>query len=158
MDFNNLIAIIDFAISQELEAADFYRRVGEKEVQDGKKNLFLQFADEEDKHRRLLENLKSGSTTTDTALVDDYKFTWITDIKRSNYVADLHYTPGMPYRDILMLAAKREEKALDLYNLLLAKAEDDASRKLFKMLCQEEAKHKLFLETTLDDYMAELGD
>jgi rubrerythrin len=155
MDFDSLKGIIDFAISQEQEAADFYRSVGEREVQDGKKHLFLQFAAEEDKHRRLLENLKSGS---DAALVDTYTFTWITDIKRSNYVADLVYTPGMPYRDILMLAAKREEKALELYNLLLAKAEDDAARKLFKMLCQEEAKHKLALETTLDDYMAELGD
>lgn len=158
MDFNNLIAIIDFAISQEREAAEFYRSVAEKEAQDGKKHIFLQFAAEEDKHRRLLENLKSNSTSRDAALADDYTFTWITDIKRSNYVADLHYTPGMPYRDILMLAAKREEKALELYNLLLTKAEDDAARKLFKMLCQEEAKHKLALETTLDEYMAELGD
>ena len=155
MDFNNLTAIIDFAISQEQEAADFYRRVGEKEAREGKKHLFLQFASEEDKHRRLLENLKSG--TTGCAL-DGYRFTWITDIKRSNYVADLVYTPGMPYRDILMLAAKREENALALYNLLLEKAEDEGARKVFKMLCQEEAKHKLALEGTLDAYMAEMGD
>lgn len=158
MDFNNLIAIIDFAIAQEQEAADFYRYIGEREVQDGKKLLFLQFAAEEDKHRRLLENLKRGSISSDADLLERYTFTWITDIKRSNFVADLVYTPGMPYRDILMLAAKREEKALELYNLLLAKSEDDTSRKLFKMLCQEEAKHKLALETTLDDYMAEMGD
>jgi len=75
MDFNNLIAIIDFAISQEREAADFYRSVGEREVQDGKKLLFLQFAAEEDKHRRLLENLKNRSTSRDAAIVDNYTFT-----------------------------------------------------------------------------------
>lgn len=155
MDFNNLTAIIDFAISQEKEAADFYRSVGEKEVQEGKKHLFLQFAEEEDKHRRLLENLKNGDTETVT---DAYPLTWITDIKRSNFVADLGYTPGMPYRDILMLAAKREEKALALYNLLLSKAEDEAARKGFKILCQEEAKHKLGLESALDAYMAGMGD
>jgi rubrerythrin len=155
MEFNNLTAIIDFAITQEKEAADFYRAIGEKEAPGSKKHLFLQFADEEDKHRRLLENLKSGDTGS---AVDGYRFTWITDIKRSNYVADLVYTPGMPYRDILMLAAKREEKALALYNLLLVKSEDDAARKVFKMLCQEEAKHKLALEGTLDSYMAEMGD
>ncbi len=155
MDFYNLTAIIDFAISQEREAGDFYRSVCGKEAQEGKKHLFRQFADEEDKHRRLLENLKSGTTST---ALDDYRFTWIVDIKRSNYVADLAYTPDMPYRDILMLAAKREEKALALYNLLLGKAEDEAARKVFKMLCQEEAKHKLALEATLDAYMAEMGD
>lgn len=155
MEFKTLTAIIDFAINQEKEAADFYRTIGEQEAPGGKKHLFLQFAEEEDKHRRLLEDLKSGDAGR---AVDDYRFTWITDIKRSNYVADLVYTPGMPYRDILMLAAKREEKALALYNLLLAKSEDDAARQVFKMLCQEEAKHKLALEGTLDAYMAEMGD
>ena len=155
MDFNNLTAIIDFAISQEQEAADFYRRVGEKEVREEKKHIFLQFAGEEDKHRLILENLKSGNAVS---TLDNYRFTWITDIKRSNYVADLVYSPGMPYRDILMLAAQREENALALYNLLLGKAEDEGARQVFKMLCQEEAKHKLVLEGTLDAYMAEMGD
>ncbi len=155
MEFKNLTDIIDFAITQEIEAADFYRAVGEKETQEEKKHLFLQFAGEEEKHRRLLESLKSGSTGS---VLDDYPFIWITDIKRSNYVADLVYTPGMPYRDILMLAAKREEKSLSLYNELLAKAEDEAACKVFRMLCQEEAKHKLALDTTLDAYMAEMGD
>jgi rubrerythrin len=155
MDFNNLAAIIDFAISQEREAADFYRSVGDKETGEGKKEIFLRFAEEEDKHRLLLEKLKSGSIARD---LDLYPFTWIVDIKRSNYVAELVYSPNMPYRDILMLAAKREEKSLALYNLLLSKAEDAEARKVFKMLCQEEAKHKLALEGTLDAYMAEMGD
>lgn len=155
MDFKNLTAIIDFAIAQEQEAAEFYRSVGEKELQEGKKQLFLQFAGEEEKHRRLLENLKNHDTAT---IVDSYPLVWITDIKRSNYIADLVYAPGMPYRDILLLAAKKEEKALALYNLLLSKAEDAEARKVFKMLCQEEAKHKLSIERTLDAYMAEMGD
>lgn len=155
MEFTDLNAIIEFAISQEIEAAAFYRGVGATEAQEGKKELFLQFAEEEDKHRRLLEDLKKGEGKLAT---DNYQYVWITDIKRSNYVADLVYTPGMPYRDILMLAAKREEKALALYNLLLDKADTEAARRVFKMLCQEEAKHKLALEGTLDAYMAELGD
>jgi rubrerythrin len=155
MDFNDLHAILDFAISQEAEAAAFYRTISEQESHQAAKALFLQFAVEEEKHRKLLEQLQQGGI--DSGL-DEYKFVWITDIKRSNFVEDLTYTPGMPYRDILMLAAKREEKALALYNLLLAKAEDEKISKVFKMLCQEEAKHKLVLESTLDSYMAELGD
>ena len=31
-------------------------------------------------------------------------------------------------------------------------------RRFFKILCQEEAKHKLALESMYDDYMAEMGD
>ena len=62
------------------------------------------------------------------------------------------------YNEILLLAMKREEKALQLYNDLLDKADSADSRTLFKVLCQEEAKHKLALETTYDDYMAQMGD
>jgi len=64
----------------------------------------------------------------------------------------------MPYNELLMLAMKREEKALKLYNEMLSKAETAEQKKVFKMLCQEEAKHKLSLETIYDDYMAEQGD
>jgi len=155
MHFNNLTEIIDFAIAKEVEAAEFYRTVSEQESFSGKKEMFLEFAAEERKHQALLEDLKSGKLG---AKLDDYKFNWITDIKRSDYVDDITYKPGMPYNDILMLAAKREEKALSLYNGLLANSDTDEARKVFKMLCQEEAKHKLALETMLDDYMAEMGD
>jgi rubrerythrin len=53
---------------------------------------------------------------------------------------------------------KREEKALKLYNEFLEQADTDEGKKLFKVLCQEEAKHKLALETIYDDYMARMGD
>jgi rubrerythrin len=53
---------------------------------------------------------------------------------------------------------KREEAALKLYNDFLKQADTPESQKLFNMLCQEEAKHKLALETMFDDYMAKMGD
>lgn len=155
MDFKNLTAIIDFAIAKEIEAAEFYRTVSEQESFTGKKEMFLEFAAEERKHQTLLEDLKAGKIDDKLA---DYQYKWITDIKRSNYVTDLEYKPGMAYSDILLLASKREEKALALYNDMLANADSQEAKKVFKMLCQEEAKHKLALETMLDDYMAEMGD
>ncbi|RLB96148.1 MAG: hypothetical protein DRH50_02125 [Deltaproteobacteria bacterium] len=51
-----------------------------------------------------------------------------------------------------------EEKSLQLYNELADETDRDELRKLFKMLCQEEAGHKLKLETIYDDYMARHGD
>ena len=74
------------------------------------------------------------------------------------YSVEMEYKKGMAYHEILMIAMKREEKALALYNEMQRQAEDDSSKKIFKMLCQEEAKHKLALETKYDDYMAEMGD
>ena len=155
MEFENLEAILDFAIEKEMEAAEFYKNISRQEVFSGAGKMFEEFAQEERKHQTMLEEFKTEGAT---ASMKEYDFKWITDIKRSNYVVDLEYSPGMAYNEILMLAMKREEKALKLYNDFLAQADSDESKTLFKILCQEEAKHKLALETMYDDYMAEMGD
>ena len=56
------------------------------------------------------------------------------------------------------ILAQREEKALRLYNALATKTDDADCINLFKMLAQEEAKHKQTFETLYDDHMAQLGD
>lgn len=155
MEFENLTAVLDFAIEKEIEAAEFYSRISREEAFAGAGEMFEEFAREERKHQQLLEDFKARGLD---ASIQDYQFKWITDIKRSNYVVDIAYHPGMGYNEILMLAMKREEKALQLYNDFLEKADSKESRTLFKMLCQEEAKHKLALETMYDDYMAQMGD
>ena len=160
MEFNSLDDIIDFAITKEREAAAFYRKVSCREHLADKKRTFMEFAAEEEKHAAVLDALKTGRDQIELA---DYNWKWIIDIKRSNYVQDVEYHPDMSYREILILAAQREEKALAFYNDCLngAKkdgAKKDGAKKVFKMLCQEEAKHKLALEGMLDDFMAEMGD
>jgi len=153
MSFESYEEIIRFAISREKEAAEFYAECAEKESFAGAKKSLEGMSAEERKHQHMLENLDENREA-----LKDYKYEWIPDIKRSNYMTELTYEKGMSYVDILRLAMKREEKALALYNELLRKAEKDSHKDVFKMLCQEEAKHKLFLETLYDDYMAEQGD
>jgi len=153
MSFESYEEIVRFAIEREKEAAEFYTECAEKESFAGAKKSLEGMAKEERKHQQLLENLDENRDA-----LKDYKYEWIPDIKRSNYMTELTYEKGMSYVDILRLAMKREEKALALYNELLRKAEKDSHKNVFKMLCQEEAKHKLFLETLYDDYMAEQGD
>lgn len=155
MEFENLDAILDFAIEKEIEAAEFYTDLSKGEAFSGSGEMFGEFAQEERKHQKMLEDFKTQGATTG---LKDYKFKWITDIKRSDYVVDLEYSPGMGYNDILMLAMKREEKALKLYNECLEQTDSAEGKTLFKILCQEEAKHKLALETMYDDYMAKMGD
>jgi len=155
MEFKTLDDILDFAISKEVEAEQFYLSLCEEETLSGNRQTFQEFSKEERKHVNLLESLKAGGVVEG---VEEYQFKWIKDIKRSNLVLDIEYEKGMNYREILMLAIKREEKALKLYNDLLEMADTENSRKVFKILCQEEAKHKLALESMYDDYMAEMGD
>jgi rubrerythrin len=155
MKFENLDAIVDFAIEKEIEAAEFYSGLSEEEAFSGSSKMFAEFANEERKHQKLLEDFKTKGITQS---MQEYQLKWITDIKRSDYVVDLEYQKGMAYNEILMLAMKREEKALKLYNDFLDQTDTEDGKKLFKILCQEEAKHKLALESMYDDYMAQMGD
>ncbi|MFO8082766.1 MAG: ferritin family protein [Desulfobacterales bacterium] len=155
MKFENLEAIIDFAIEKEIEAAQFYEEAAGNESFAGAKDMLKEFAVEERKHQGLLEKFKTQGL--DKSL-SEYKLKWIKDIKRGDYLVDAKYEKGLAYNDLLLLAIKREEKALKLYNELLKEVETEDSKKIFQILCQEEAKHKLKLETLYDDYMAEMGD
>jgi len=155
MEFKTLKDIIEFAIEKEKEAAAFYQEVSREESSSGNKQMLESFAKEELKHQDLLEKLLSQGVDQSAA---EYQLKWIPDIKRSNYLVDIEYRKGMDYRDILLLAMKREEKALAFYNDLQNKSQSKEQKKLFQMLSQEEAKHKLSLETIYDDYMAKMGD
>ena len=153
MRFGSFEDIIRFAIDKEKEAIAFYEDASRQEPYSGGKKTFIEFAGEERRHQALLEGFLKGERS-----VADYDFKWIPDIKRSDYLVDLTYEKGMSYPDMLRLAMKREEKSLKLYNDLEAKTDDKDLFKVFKMLSQEEAKHKLTLETLYDDYMAKMGD
>lgn len=153
MTFESFEQLIEFAIEKEKEAADFYTDLAQQTSFSGVKEALMEMSKEEKKHQNILENLGSNK-----ALIEDYKFKWIPDMKRSDYMVDLKYEDGMSYTDILRLAMKREEQALKMYNELQTKTDNAENIQLLKVLCQEEAKHKLFLEGLYDDYMAEQGD
>lgn len=153
MKFESFEEIINYAIEKENEAAAFYADAAKKEPFSGVREALEEMANEERKHAAMLENIGENQE-----VLAGYKFKWIPDMKRSDYMVDLEYEAGMHYSDLLKLAMKREEKALAMYNELQNKTDNEEHIKLFKILCQEEAKHKLFLENLFDDFMAEQGD
>ncbi len=153
MDFKTMGDIIAYAVEKEREAAEFYETLSRNESFSVAKQIFAEFAIEERKHEALFADLGGN-----VAKLDAYAYKWIPDIKRSNYMTELIYEPGMGYVDILRIAMKREEQALQFYNDIGAKVDDETFMKACKFLAQEEAKHKSILEKIYDDHMAEMGD
>lgn len=153
MGFGSFEELVNYAIEKEIEAASFYEEVAGKEMFSGSKEMFKEFAKEERKHQKMLEGILS-----DKGKLSEYKFEWIPDMKRSNYLVEMKYQQGMHYRDILMIAMKREEKALAFYNDAANENKNKDHVKIFRVLAQEEAKHKLGLEKLYDDFMAKQGD
>ncbi|MDZ7699447.1 MAG: ferritin family protein [Deltaproteobacteria bacterium] len=151
MKFESFEEIMEYAIGKEKEAARFYEEASQREKFSGVKEVFQSFAAEERKHQAMLKGFSQEN-------IDHYTVEKIPDLKRSDYLVDLEYEPGMTYEDILKLAMKREEKAFKFYSDFSRQATLQEHKKLFDILAQEESKHKLKLETIYDDHMAEMGD
>ena len=151
MNFETFEEIMEYAINKEKDAEKFYTEAAEKETYSGAKELFLGFALEERGHQKMLENFSKDN-------FEHYKEKKIPDLKMSDYTVELEFKPGMSYDDVLRLAAKREEKAYKLYSDFAERTDQESHKKAFKALAQEESKHKLKLETLLDDYLAKMGD
>lgn len=153
MGFESIEEIIDFAKEKEQEASDFYEDISKQEVFSGSRALLEEFAKEERKHYDMLDTIGKNKEA-----LANYTFKWIKDLKRSDYMVDITYEKGMTYPDLLRLAMKREEKSLKLYNEMVSYTENEDYLNVFKILSQEEAKHKNILETMYDDFMASQGD
>ena len=135
--------ILDFAIQNEEEAAEFYRNWASKADNPGMRKSLEGFAREEEGHKKALLGVKSGKKTLDA-------LSKVTDLKISDYVVNVEPNEDMNYQQALILAMKREKAAYKLYSALAEMSEDATLRETFLGLAQEEAKHKLRFETEYD--------
>jgi len=136
--------VLDFAISREQEAVDFYTKLSEiapgKQLQD----LMRDYAKEEQRHKDKLLAVKTGG-------VLDNAHKRPLDLKMADYLADVEETPEMTYQDALIIAMKREQLAFRLYTDMAEKVEDPELKSLFESLAREEASHKNYFESEYDD-------
>lgn len=150
MEFGSVDEILSFAIDKEKEAVEFYSALAKEATRKSLKETFEGFAKEEEKHAALLSDIAGNKKK-----IDSYEFKKIPDLKISNYMVETEYVQGMPMPDILKLAMKREEKAVQLYSMLADQTDNADVEKVFMILVQEESKHKFALESMYDDYLAD---
>ena len=97
MEFSSIEAVIDFAIGKEREANEFYKTWSEKVDKPAMKEVFLEFAAEEEKHEKLLLGLKGGETTS-------FKAAEAHDLHITDHLVEVEATGDMDYRGALKLA------------------------------------------------------
>jgi len=139
-EFGSINEILDFAIEKEEEAGRFYADWEKKLTAPNLRDMFGHFAQEELKHKENLIRVQKGSMFQPSAKQ-------ITDLKIVDYLVDIMPSPNMDYQEALIIAMKREKASFKLYNDLAAVAGTANLQSLFTALAQEEAKHKLRLET-----------
>jgi len=136
--------VLDFAIGNEQQAADFYMEMAGKVQSPHVKKMFEDNAREEQGHKAKLEAVKSGKKL----LSSQEK---VLDLKLSNYLVDVQANGDLDFQGALIVAMKREKAAFRLYNDLAANTEDKELKQTFLGLAHEEAKHKLRFEIEYDD-------
>ena len=144
MDEKKFKEMIQFAIQREVESIDFYAKASQMVKYSGTRELFLDFAKQEEGHKKKLEDVHTGKIVLG-------KIEKIPDLKISDYLVEGELKPDISYADILRIGMKREEHSVKLYANLKEKNQDEGLNNLFTFLIQEESKHKYGLEKLYDD-------
>ncbi len=147
--FGSAQEILEFAIQKEEESRSFYLEWSGRMEKASMKKKLQDFANEELKHKEKLTAIKADKSQM-KALSPGKK---VMDLKISDYLVDVDPTADLDYQGALILAMKKEKKAFKLYNDLAEMTQNEDIRALFFGLAQEEAKHKLRLETEYDEYV-----
>ena len=145
-DLNSVDEILDFAISEEQAAADFYTGLAGKMDQPALKQIFEGFSKEEMGHKAKLEAVKGGKKLLSSAAK-------VADLKIGDYLVDIDTSGDLDYQQALIVAMKKEKAAFRLYSDLAGKTDDAGVRDLLLGLAQEEAKHKLRFEVEYDEFV-----
>ena len=137
--------IVAFAIDKEQEAIDLYSDLANRAQSPSGKILFKELADMETGHKTKLQKL-------DMAYFSSKELKPPEDLKIADYLVDVELTADATYQDIVLFAAKREKAAFDLYSdLARIYTSIPDIKKIFDVLAQEEAYHKLKLEREYDE-------
>ena len=71
----------------------------------------------------------------------------VADLKISDYLVAEPLQADMSFQDLLIFAAKKEQKAVELYTVLMDLVSSPEQKKLFEFLAMQEKVHKLKLES-----------
>jgi len=145
-EFESVEEILEFAIAREVAANEFYIDLAKRLESPAMRELALKFAEEELEHKAKLEleTMKEGIAVAAGK---------VAEFKMSDYMADVGFVPDMDYKDLLILAMKKERKSLRLYIDLAIIVEDADSRETLLSLAEEEAGHRARFEIEYDEAM-----
>ena len=144
MEFKTINEILDFAIKNEQDAADFYYNLASNSDSAEMKETFLQYAKEEEGHKFRIEKIKESGNY-------NVAETKVLDLKIGDYLVEVKESETITYQEALVIAMKREKSAFKLYMKLAQVAPNEDLKKTFKKLANDEAKHKLRFEIEYDE-------
>ncbi|MEA3288528.1 MAG: ferritin family protein [Candidatus Marinimicrobia bacterium] len=146
MNTSSVEEAIQFAIEQEIQAAELYSSLLEKSTDPKAQEIYAELRDMEIIHKENLENfdhIEFLKRHADQPLLD---------LKLTDYLVEKQPAENLSFQDTLILAAQREQKTYALYAELASKFEyDEILHNLFSLLAREEQLHKDQIEALYDE-------
>lgn len=133
---------LNFAVAKEREAEAFYKEWAQKAKDPAVKALFAELAATEHGHAEILSRItRDEMIARGSAPVDE--------IGLAELLADVRATAKMGLQEAMILAMKREEVSVALYERLADFG--GVAEPLLRALAREERRHKQRLETEYDE-------
>jgi rubrerythrin len=137
--------ILDFAISREQRSIEFYNRLAEDAPNLELKNVFLVLADEETKHKELLQKIKRQKNYKINS-EDLEKLEISTGVFEDNASED-----SLSLKDAMLIGIRRETASYNLYKKLADASDNEEFKNIFETLSNEELKHKQRFEKEIEN-------
>lgn len=134
---------LKFAVEKEKEAEVFYRKWAEEAQDPGVRQLFSELASWERGHAEKLSRIKPEELAPQGTAPQDLKI--------SDLLLEVPASPDMTLTEALVVAMKREQASVELYEGLAALG--GPAKGLFSALAEEERRHKRLLEDEYDDLL-----
>lgn len=145
MDLEKYKQAILEAIQAEIDAKNFYEKVAERIKNSNLKELFEEFAKEEEKHERILTSILSQGK------IGTSYFNFEKDYKVSETIEMPEVNENMDLKSAVGIAMKNEEFAMKKYMVLADNCDDKELKEVFLDLAAMERNHKFKMENTFVD-------
>jgi len=141
-------AIVEMCIDQEQQAIDLYSLARDQAKDDASRQKFQELVDMETEHKVALKKFE----------IEKYLELPPADLKVTDYLMEPELKDNMTTQEIIILAAKREDKTARMYQDLADHFKSDKKlNTFFQMMADEELRHKHDLETEYENEFLQEG-
>jgi rubrerythrin len=136
--------IFAFALEKEKFSEEYYRDLAHRANHAGLKNILTMLADEEAKHYRAIERMKTENLeqVTDVPVLDRAR-----EVFEKMRVAPQKFDFLVSEAELYRKACQIEERSKKFYLEQAEAAQDPAQERIFRLLAQEEDKHLVLVES-----------
>ncbi|MFP3951188.1 MAG: ferritin family protein [Candidatus Bathyarchaeia archaeon] len=135
-------------ITLEQGAIDLYSGTAENVEDPGSKQLLLELAEDEKKHKKFFQRALEDPKKVERFGGLSRK---IEDLQITDRLVEESLSPNSRYQDMLIFAAQSEQKAHDFYTALAEQFKDHPLGEMWERFAEEELRHKVRLEEEYDD-------